>query len=97
MRALFLQEVGGDVKHLAEDEAELGDAFGVVDFIPQLVHHANLDELAELADDWLPESVHLYCLDALRSTSILIAFELFFVVFHHFGLRCLLTERGFDL
>ena len=76
MRALFLQEVGGDVKHLAEDEAELGDAFGVVDFIPQLVHHANLDELAKLADEWLPEGVHLYCLGARQAAPIFVAFEL---------------------
>ena len=81
--------MGGDVKHLAEDEAELGDAFRVVDFIPQLVHHANLDELAEFADDWLPESVHLYCLDALRTAPILVAFDLLRVVYHHFGLLCL--------
>ena len=89
--------MGGDVEHLAEDVAELSDAFRVVDFIPQLVHHAYLDELAELADDWLPECVHLYCLDALRTTPISVAFELLCVVYHRFRLRCLWIEWSFNL
>ena len=76
LHTLFLQKVSGDVEHLAKGVAELGDAFGVVDFIPQLVHHANLDELAELADEWLPEGVHLYCLGAWQSAPIFVAFEL---------------------
>ena len=89
--------MSGDVKHLAEDMAELSDAFGVIDFVPQLVHHANLDELAELADDWLPESVHLYCLDALQAAPILATFDLFGVVGRRFKLCCPQTGWRFVL
>ena len=76
LHTLFLQKVSGDVEHLAKGVSELGDAFGVIDFIPQLVHHANLDELAELADEWLPEGVHLYCLGTWQAAPIFVAFEL---------------------
>ena len=81
------------VQHLAEDVAELGDVFRVVQFVAQFVHHADFDELAELPDDWLPERVHLYRLDVLQTACIFATFGLFCTIGRLFRLRCLQRVR----
>ena len=97
--AFFLQDVFWNFQNFAEQISKLSDAFRFIDLISQLVHDTDLDKLAELADDGLPERVHLDSLlvdrQSLNSLAISVFQNFVSVNFHIWWLLtvCVLNER----